>query len=141
MTLALALHVCGLLLWAAGLVYLPVLIRAEARAPARMASPPPGYRSLSRWCFVMLVTPAALWAIAAGTAVFLLDRNVDVWLSLKLALVSLLVAGHCLLGAVVIGLEAGHRRRAAQQALALLVGCGVLMLLITALVLAKPELG
>lgn len=140
MILALGLHIVGLLVWAAGLLYLPALIRGEASRPGRLPDPPAYHRSLSHWFFTIVLTPAALFAIIAGTAVFTLDHSLANWLLLKLVLVTVLVVCHCLLGGTIMLLERGRRDAAARAAMVLLVCCAALMVAITVLVLVKPEL-
>ena len=137
----LVLHIMFLLFWAAALLYLPVLLAAQATnrlevvtVPARQAA------SLPRFVYTHIATPVALLAIMSGTAVFLWDRNVELWLILKLVAVSLLVLSHALLGMMILRRESGPDG-SSVGGLWLFTGLvSLLMLGIIWLVLAKPVL-
>ncbi|MCK8515651.1 CopD family protein [Methylonatrum kenyense] len=137
----LALHIIFLLFWAAALLYLPVLLAAAATNRLEfVATPPARQASLHRFVYTHVATPAALLAIISGTAVFLWDRNVELWLILKLAVVSLLVLGHAALGLMILRRESGQGSHGALGPWLFTAFASLLMLVIIWLVLAKPVL-
>lgn len=129
------LHVCAVIAWIGALLYLPTVIAATAHrsAPDADALPP----RLLRGLFVNVATPAALVAIASGTAIFMWSGLLAHWLMLKLALVSLLVLGHASCGMLLLRVERGQP---VARGLAQLVTTASLLWLagIAWLVLRKP---
>ncbi len=134
----LSIHIIGLLFWAAALLYLPGLIVGSLRRQNVMNEPEREAASISRFVFTHIGTPAALLAIFAGTAVFLVDYTVDAWLMAKLTLVSLMAVAHCMAGLLVIRAERGLPVVAWCWVLGVFVA--VLVSLIVWIVLAKPHL-
>lgn len=135
----LVLHIAALLFWAGALLYLPALIAATDADPHALVVPERRQASLARFVFTAVATPAAVASIIAGTLVFLVDRNVEPWLLVKLTLVTLLVMCHAVAGLLVLRAEragAGGLRLPC----ALLAGVsGLLMAGIFWIVLAKPQ--
>lgn len=124
------LHFAALVGWCGLLLYLPTLLAAAARD----ADPVPS--GLARQLFVTAATPAALLAIATGTALFLADGIVALWLVAKLGMVTGMVLCHLTCGALILR---------AEQATAVSRGPGMLGALTAAFVgatlwlaLAKP---
>ena len=147
----LALHIVALVFWCGALLYLPILLGAvrETDAVEAQAAVDSGIETeletpreytLERFVFTHVATPAALIAIFAGTAVFLIDRNAAPWLIVKLLLVSGLVLGHALTGFLLLRLENAPEKPARLARWALGVVLAVLMTAIIAIVLAKPDL-
>lgn len=129
------LHFAALICWCGSLLYLPALIVTADRHPADLAS-----SRLNRTVFTLLATPAALIAIASGSALFLQGGVFGVWLVAKLSLVVLLVCLHALCGALVLKVERDPGAAAALTGRCRLLGV-LLCILVTAilwLVLAKP---
>jgi len=138
----LLLHMAALLIWAAALLYLPVMVGAHPDTPPDIDHKPQPYSSVGRFLFTRIATPAALVAIIAGTAVFLFNRTVDPWLIVKLTLVTLLTFAHALAGILVLRSEqVGKRHHIRILSLILLVVLCLLMLSIVWVVLSKPDLG
>lgn len=138
----LALHIMAMVCWCASLLYLLTLIAAACPSRVVPSDLPVVYQhhdSLARFVFTSISTPAALMAIITGAIVFLLNRTVDPWLIVKLTLITGLVVGHALTGALVLQLESARpvRRRSAFMAVVLCL----LMFLIIWIVLAKPGPG
>lgn len=134
----LLLHIGTLLCWCGALLYLPALIVASHREQAPFANTPDGQRDMPRAVYTLVATPAALCAIGTGTLVFLVYGIIEPWLLLKLALVTLLVGGHILLGLLV-----GRAEKQSPPVLALYPSLltlllAVVMVAIVWLVLAKP---
>ena len=135
----LTLHIAALLVWAAGLIYLPVLIAGTHTDSLALGDSPASADSIARWVFTRIASPAAALAIVAGSAVFLVNGTTDLWLMAKLTLVTLLVVAHAFSGLLVIRLEAGKSVVPASRVL--LVSVLLLMAAILWLVLAKPVWG
>jgi protoporphyrinogen IX oxidase len=136
----LVLHIMAVLFWAAGLLYLPLLLAAAGAGTGRamLARLPEHHDSVGRFVFTHIATPAALLAIITGTAVFLIDRTVEFWLIVKLTVVTALVLAHVVAGLLVLRVEGADAdpRRGGFWALAGVLA--LLMVTIVWLVLAKP---
>ena len=135
----LALHIIALVFWCAALLYLPLVLATGNSADVAATTTTQQY-TLERFVFTHIATPAALVAIIAGTAVFLVDRNTAPWLILKLALVAALVVGHTVTGFLIPRLEDTAERPGALRFWLLGVMLAGLMAAIVWTVLAKPEL-
>ena len=134
----LVLHITALLFWAAGLLYLPLLLAASGAGHAELIRLPRRHDSVARFVFTHIVTPAALLAIITGTVVFLAGRTVEFWLIAKLSVVTLLVICHVATGLLVLRAE-NEEAQPLQRGYWMLAG--VLCLLMAAIVwivLAKP---
>ena len=131
------LHIAAVIVWCGSLLYLPLAIAAAA-APEPPAALGPPRRLLLRTLFTWVATPAALLAIASGTAIFLYQGPLAVWLVAKLATVSLLVLGHGACGMLILRIERGHD--AAVRGPCVAIGASSLLWLagIAWLVLHKP---
>lgn len=133
----LALHISGLVVWCAALLYLPALI-ASGPFGELAAAPQHGGRSLARVVFTLIATPAALFAIVTGSLLLLLDRTLGLWFILKLTAVAGLVLGHVLCGVLILYRE-GHPHASVKGLSALLGSVStVLIAMVLWLVLAKP---
>lgn len=109
------LHITAVIVWCGALLYLPGAVAASRpAAPAGPASPfGHGGPRVLRSVFTLVATPAALVAIASGTAIFVLLGPLAPWLVAKLALVGALVLGHGACGMLILRLErqeAAHLR-------------------------------
>ena len=100
----LALHVTGLAIWSGSLLYLPAMLAAGASRDDENAFGR-GPAALNRMLFTSVATPAALFAIVTGSVLFLFDRNLGVWLILKLTAVAGMVICHILCGALILRQE------------------------------------
>ncbi len=136
----LILHIVALLLWAAALLYMPLLLAAGQAWHSDLPGQRHGHESLLRFLFTRFATPVALLTIASGSAVFMLAELRDIWMLVKLALVVVLVSCHALLGWLIIRHEAGLVANTQRWARLLLLTSLVLILLTFWLVLAKPVL-
>jgi uncharacterized membrane protein len=133
-----ALHVATLIVWCAGLLALALLLTAHD--PQHEQSIYARLRRLTHYSYTGLVTPAAVLAIAAGTALLFARGIFEPWMYAKLGVVGVLVALHAWLGLAVskIGETAGrHKPPSARLALAIALPAMAAALL---LVLAKPSL-
>lgn len=131
-------HIATIAIWASGLICMPFLFRqrpdlAEDRDLHRM-------HAMVRFFYVVILSPAAFVAIGTGTALIFVQQTFDVWFSIKLFFVGLLVAIHILTGLVILRLfeEAEHYptwRYVAVTTVTTLVATAII-----AVVSAKPEI-
>ncbi|MBK1686168.1 hypothetical protein [Rubrivivax gelatinosus] len=121
-------HLAAVIVWCGALSYLALALASAAELPRR---------SLPRALFTSVATPAALVAIASGTAIFVWHGPYAAWLVAKLMLVALLVLGHALAGVLVLRVE--RDGAAVPRAGATLLGWTLAWLgAIAWIVLAKP---
>lgn len=137
----LLLHITTLLCWCAALIYLPALMIARARKGLAGTDIAAQQRLMPRAIYTLVATPAALAAIVSGTLVFLVYGVAQVWLVIKLGLVTLLVIGHVLLALIVVRTENNAHPALASHSLLLILLLSGLMTAIIGLVLAKPMQG
>ncbi len=130
------LHIAALILWCAGLVALPLVLSkhdvAEEQADyARL-------RRITHYGYTRIVTPAAVIAIAAGTALIFLRGVFEPWLFAKLVAVGLLVALHGLTGHVVVLMSERRGTYAPPSSKPMIVITLLTMTAVLLLVLGKP---
>jgi uncharacterized membrane protein len=133
-----AVHIGAIAVWAGGLLALPGLLRREHAAdPA--AELIWRYR-FSRFAYDLVVSPAAVIAIASGTALIFITWPITGWLFVKLAVVAGLLAAHMMTGRIIDLLET-PRSPPTLWRTRLLAGAALLCVcLILWLVLQKPDL-
>lgn len=105
-----SLHIAALVVWAAGLLTLPVLMaQREALGHGRELD---RLHAFTRFAYIVVISPAAFVAVGSGTALVLLREVFTPWFALKLLLVGALVAVHVRLGLLVLAVfdEEGHFR-------------------------------
>lgn len=137
----LLLHISALVCWCGSLLYLPALInsfptRTDSLDQTLIEQGQPS--SMPRMVFTLIATPAALVAIASGTAVFIANGIIEFWLIAKLTLVSALVVCHTLAGLLVLRAEKGRHQHLSALCLALAIVLSMLITSIIWIVLAKP---
>lgn len=136
-----AVHIAALSLWCGGLILLAVLIqlhgrRDEIRTHAGFAT----FRVLTHYSYTLVVTPAAVVAVTAGTVLIFALEVLDPWMLAKLVAVAGMVLIHAWYGHLIV--EAGEGQgqyRIPPAALSLLVLVPLIGLVLW-LVLAKPSL-
>lgn len=131
------LHITAVIIWCGALLYLPGAIAATASA-ASGAVPAATRHRLLRLLYTAVATPAALLAIASGTAIFVAQDVLAVWLMAKLGVVGLLVLGHGACGLLVLRAERGQYRFTRVAAWVIVVATLVWLAAIAWLVLDKP---
>jgi protoporphyrinogen IX oxidase len=136
----LVVHIGAVLFWCGGLLYLPALIASTKAGHAELGSAPRRYDSMARFVFTRITTPAALLAIVAGSAVFLLNQTTEGWLVAKLTLVSGLTIVHALVGLLVMRAEDENGKTVLPWCWVLAIAMCALMIAIVWIVLAKPAL-
>lgn len=130
------LHITGVILWCGTLLYLPALIASASGAP-RAPVTSTAQVQVPRVLFTLVVTPAALVAIASGTAIFVFMGPLTLWLMAKLAVVALLVLAHAACGMLVLRAERGQGPLTLLCALVTILAAAA-VLLVAWLVLRKP---
>lgn len=141
MILVLALktiHIIALIIWCAGLLALPLLLAADHHK-----LPQNDYTRLRltlHGSYVAVVTPAAVIAVAAGTALIFLSDVFVPWMFAKLVAVGFLVGLHGLTGHAIIAIGTDPGKAQLQLAIPRIAGALVLMSIILLLVLAKPHI-
>lgn len=137
-----AVHIIGLSIWMAGLLILPVVMQIYGRRSEMRTQPGfDEFRWLTHYAYTRAVTPAAIVAIIAGTALIFAHHVLSIWMLAKLVAVSGLVLLHAWLGHVIV--EAGEAHGSYRMPVIglLLVPTLALILVVLWLVLAKPDLG
>jgi len=131
-----ALHISTLLIWCAGLFYLPGLFAAHPQvANGRDFR---RLRVMTRFSFVAVVSPAAVIAVVSGTALVFAAQVQGDWMAVKLGVVSLMVFFHLYCGRLLAKLGATPATRPAGAHLLLLLVPLILIPLVFWLVLGKP---
>ena len=137
-----AVHITALAVWCAGLIALPVILQVYGRsAGVRKQAGFAEFRLLAHRAYTRIISPAAVLAIATGTALIV---SVDLrapWLLAKLGAVAGMVLVHAWLGHLVSRTGEGAGRFRIPTPLPALIAALALMTLTLWLVLAKPELG
>jgi len=138
LTLVKALHIAALILWCAGLIALPLVLakhdKDEAQADyARL-------RRITHYGYTRIMTPAAVVAITAGTALIFLRGAFVPWMFAKLVAVGLLVALHALIGHTVVQMSERRGDYVPPSAIPLLGATMAIMIAVLLLVLGKPAM-
>ena len=134
----LMLHIIAMLFWCAALLYLPALIAGIHSRKTEIAEPLHRYGSVARFVFTYIATPSALVAISSGTIVFLINHTIEVWLIIKLTLVTGLVVGHVMAGMLLLQTQDRSNKPVRRWCWWLEGFLCVLMCSILYVVLAKP---
>jgi putative membrane protein len=135
-----ALHISALVIWCAGLFYLPGLFMLHPRT--RDHADYHRLRIMTRYSFIMVISPAAVIAIISGTLLVYVRGLQGDWLAAKLVVVTLMVFFHLYCGGVLAKLrdpKVGSMRRPLLH-LATVIVPAILIPLVLWLVLAKPTL-
>lgn len=131
------LHIMAIASWSGLLLYLPAVAASNVHPRTHLADELKN-EAFGRYLFTLAATPAALIAIASGTLLFLLDRNIAGWMLAKLFAVCGLVLCHVMCGWLVLRTE----QEPTRSHPAVVVGVGavapIFILIILWLVLARP---
>lgn len=135
-----ALHISALTIWCAGLFYLPGLFMLHPRTSDRADYH--RLRIMTRYSFIVVISPAAVIAIVSGTALVYLRGRQGEWLAMKLVAVTLMVFFHLYCGGILAKLRDPKARglRHPLLHLALVIIPAALIPLVLWLVMAKPRL-
>lgn len=128
-------HIAAIAIWTAGLISLPSLYVQRAHVENDDAL----YRMqrMTRFAFVVLISPAAFIAVASGIALSFMREVFAPWFSWKLAFVGLLAIFHVFSGLVVIRLFKKGEVYPAWRFVVATASCCAVVLAILILVLAK----
>ncbi len=136
-------HICAVIVWAGALTLLPAAIRAQLpiRGEAEAGD-------CARPLLLAVASPAALIAIASGTAIFVLEEPAAPWLVAKLGAVGVLVLAHAMFGWLLLRVERAAGAHVPSVASARHAAAGlafgalsvVALLAVALLVLLKPAL-
>ena len=133
-----ALHLIFLCIWVAGLFALPRMLARHDRAIVQ--DEVTQIRRATHFGYVWVITPAAVMAIASGTALVFLREVFTGWAFAKFVLVALLVAMHAWVGHTIIAVAETEGQHQPPEPLVPTILILVLVIGILGLVLAKPEL-
>jgi uncharacterized membrane protein len=133
-----AAHLAALLVWCAALLALPPLLRRHPVGTGQLDFA--RFRRATHYGYVGVATPAAVLAIAAGTALLFLRGAFEPWFYAKLVSVGGLVVAHAWIGHLIVRTAERPRRVEAPAAWPLLLGIAAAIGATLALVLAKPVL-
>jgi putative membrane protein len=132
----LLLHISAVVCWCGSLLYLPSLITGTAYLHTDIVQE--HRQAVTLMVYRLISTPAALIAIASGTALFLSGGITGLWLVLKLTLVAALVLCHVLSGALMLFMWKMTGKSVAFSCLSLRIAGVLLIPAIVWLVLTKP---
>lgn len=133
------LHIGALAVWAGGLLALPGMLVSEHRQGARTPDAHALWQHrLSRFAYDVLVSPAAVAAIASGTALIFVTWPLHGWLFVKLAAVGGLAVIHLQVGRIIDRIEAPEVAPTRLRTTFLVTAAAGLLVLILWLVLQKP---
>lgn len=131
-----ALHIAAVIVWCAGLVALPLMLRRIEPDQGQLMFA--RLRKVTHYGYTRLMTPAAVIAVAAGIALIFLRQTYTGWMIAKLATVGLLVCVHGFVGYVVLRSEEEKGRYDTPRAAFMIVPAIAAMSLVLLIVLAKP---
>ena len=133
------LHVSALVIWCAGLLYLPGLYSLQPSLRERIEFH--RLQVMSRMAFVAIASPAAVIAILSGTALVYVGGASGGWLAAKLTVVAFMAIFHAYCGHMLARLGHESRPRRSYRVQPWLAIAPVLMIgLVLWLVLDKPVL-
>lgn len=134
-------HIAALVVWCAGLLALPILLRRYGHASdVGTQSGYSEFRLLIHAAYTRIATPAAVLAIGFGIALILERDLTEPWLVAKLAAVACMVLIHAALGHVTVRVAEEMGNYDLPPVIPLVPVAAVLMTIVLVLVLAKPDL-
>lgn len=133
-----ALHILSLAIWCGTLLVVPTLFRLRARTAATAEAH--RLHLFTRAVFTGIGSPAAVLAIASGTAMIFEAEIFPVWMLTKLAVVGALVALHVRTGFVLLHLFRHWRGYPAWRQAAATTATAAVLGAILLLVLVKPRI-
>jgi protoporphyrinogen IX oxidase len=132
----LLLHISAVVFWCGSLLYVPALI--AGMTSLQTTSERKRQLDLMLTVFRLVSTPTALIAIASGTALFITGGITELWLILKLTLVSALVLCHACSGWVILYVQKIPDKKIMLACVMLGTVVTVLVPAIVSVVLLKP---
>lgn len=136
-----ALHIASFSIWMAGLILLPVFMQLYGRRSELQTQPGfDAFRWLTHYSYTVVVTPASVVAIAAGTILIFAQSVLVPWMLAKLVAVAGLVLLHAWFGHVIVKVGEGRGAYRVPLVVLSLLVLFPLMGTVLWLVLAKPDL-
>ena len=132
------LHIVGLTIWVAGLLYLPAMLWAHQKV--RDQQDFARVRMASRMVYMGIVSPAAFIAVGAGAALLLVTDALYPWMFVKLVFVGGLVIIHIQYEHVLTRLADEETKGPTVRVKLLALGVLLASAVIMTLVLAKPAI-
>ena len=132
-----AAHISAVLIWCAGLFYIPGLFAVH---PRRRGEAFRRLRLMTRFTYIGVMSPAAVIAVGSGAGLIYVAGAEGHWLFLKLTLVALMMLFHIFCGRMVDHLSEGAARWSSRALMSLLVIPSLLIPGVLFLVLGKPVL-
>lgn len=132
------LHIAGISVWVAGLLYLAALLAGHRRV--RDTQDFARVRMASRYAFMGLVSPAAFIAIGAGGALLFVADALHPWMFVKLMGVGILVIAHVQYGYVLTHLADEGAEGPTLRIRIVVAAVFASAALVLYLVLAKPDI-
>ncbi|KPP88617.1 CopD family protein [Erythrobacter sp. HL-111] len=133
------LHIAGVSVWVAGLLYLAALLAGHSTVQDQQDFA--RIRMASRFAYMGLVSPAAFAAVAAGSGLLFLSDALHPWMFAKLGAVVVLVMVQVQYAYVLVHLADEGAREPTLRIAIMVAAIVVAALAILFLVLAKPALG
>jgi putative membrane protein len=133
-----AIHLGFMAIWVAGISLLPALLARHDRAIAQAEFTL--IRQATHYGYIWLTTPAAVVTVASGTALIFLREVFTGWMFVKLIAVAALVALHAWVGHTIVAVAETEGRHEPPSAVLPILILYVIVVLVLALVLAKPSL-
>ncbi|PWB91338.1 hypothetical protein C5688_06215 [Methylocystis sp. MitZ-2018] len=133
----LAFHILTLALWCAGLIALPLML--SHHDPSLSQSDYVRIRRYTHFAYTLGVTPAAVLAVASGTALVFLRDAFTPWMFLKLVFVGALVLTHGWVGHTVTSMGETQGLHQPPHPVLQPVAAFIPILAILFLVLDKPD--
>lgn len=132
------LHIAGISIWVAGLLYLAALLFGHNKVRDRQDFA--RVRMGSRFAYMGLVSPAAFVAVGAGGALLFVADALHPWMFVKLIAVGVLVIAHMQYGYVLTHLADEETEGPTLRIISVAAGICVSVAAILYLVLAKPAI-
>ena len=137
-TLFKGVHIAALILWCAGLLALPLMLsRHDPNATVEEYS---RIRRATHTTYAILVTPAAVVAVVAGTWLIFFREVFVPWLYAKLLFVAALAAAHAWIGHLVVQVAEKPEKHRLPRSYLPITAVGIPVIAILMLVLGKPDL-
>jgi uncharacterized membrane protein len=131
-------HIAGIAIWIAGLLYLAALLAGHAAV--RDTQDFARVRMASRFAYMGVVSPAAFVAVAAGTALLFVGDALHPWMFAKLAAVTVLVIVHVQYAYVLTHLAEEGAQQPTARIRIMVAAIIAAALAVLWLVLAKPAI-
>lgn len=131
-------HLAALTVWVAGLLYLPAILAQYRWAIDQQESQ--RVRMASRFVFLVITSPAAIVAIASGTALLFISDVRSAWMFAKLGGVGILAYCHYRYGSLLTHLSEALPKVSSFKIRLLGGSAALAVIYIMCIVLIKPDL-